>query len=55
MPLTENQVKELEEFLPTCSYHLTLLKPSVIVLAANHPECNVATKAYSTRGVKDKV
>ncbi|KAK7463278.1 hypothetical protein BaRGS_00038145, partial [Batillaria attramentaria] len=52
--LTETQIKELEEFIPTISYHLTLLQPTVTVSAAHHPHCNIPSKTYSVHRSKNK-
>ncbi|XP_052096921.1 intermembrane lipid transfer protein VPS13B-like isoform X1 [Mytilus californianus] len=45
---TEEQIKILEEFIPTKTFHISLLQPVLSVYYAEHPSCDVAKKSYKT-------
>ncbi|XP_035828543.1 vacuolar protein sorting-associated protein 13B [Aplysia californica] len=49
---TEEQVQSLEDFIPTRLLHLTFLNPTVMVLGAEHPPCDVARRNYKSRHKK---
>ncbi|KAL4227239.1 Vacuolar protein sorting-associated protein 13B [Mactra antiquata] len=51
---TEEQLKSLDEFIPTRTYHLTFLQPIISVLSAEHPYCDIAKKKYHSPQAKGK-
>lgn len=51
---TEEQLKSLEEFIPTRTYHLALLQPVISYTAAEHVYCDVSKKVYRSAPVKVK-
>lgn len=46
--LSEEQILSLEEFIPTKTFHVSLLQPVIHVHYAEHPYCDVAKKSYKT-------
>ncbi|XP_059174786.1 intermembrane lipid transfer protein VPS13B-like [Physella acuta] len=49
---TEEQVKSLEEFIPTTLLHMMFIKPTVTLLQTEHPYCDVTKKNYRCRQKK---
>ncbi|XP_063419366.1 intermembrane lipid transfer protein VPS13B-like [Mytilus trossulus] len=45
---TEEQIKILEEFIPTKTFHISLLQPVLNVYYAEHPSCDIPKKSYKT-------
>ncbi|CAC5371342.1 VPS13B [Mytilus coruscus] len=45
---TEEQIKILEEFIPTKTFHISLLQPVLSVYYTEHPSCDIAKKSYKT-------
>ena len=52
---TEEQMRAMEEFVPTRTYHLTLLQPIISLLSAEHAHCDIARKKYHSRPKGSKV
>uniref|UniRef100_A0A2C9K5E4 Chorein N-terminal domain-containing protein n=1 Tax=Biomphalaria glabrata TaxID=6526 RepID=A0A2C9K5E4_BIOGL len=49
---SEDQVKSLEEFIPTTLLHMMFINPTVTILQAEHSYCDVAKKNYKYRQKK---
>ncbi|KAH9494658.1 Vacuolar protein sorting-associated protein 13B [Bulinus truncatus] len=49
---TEDQVKSLEDFIPTTLLHIMFINPTVTLLQAEHSYCDVAKKNYKYRQKK---
>ena len=52
-PPTDEMIKKLEDYIPTRTYHFTLLRPSVLIQANDLPEYDVKkTRIISHRKAK---
>ncbi|XP_048244061.1 vacuolar protein sorting-associated protein 13B-like isoform X2 [Haliotis rufescens] len=51
---TEEQIKSMEDFIPTRTMHVILVQPSMTLLAAEHAQCDVSRKSYRPAQKKGK-
>ncbi|RUS71073.1 hypothetical protein EGW08_021177, partial [Elysia chlorotica] len=51
---SEEQVRSLEEFIPTTILHFMLISPTVTIVTGEHAYCDVARKNFKTREKKKR-